>query len=50
MRGGEERVDVGADAEERDIAEVEQAGEADHDVQAEGQQRVEADARRHAHE
>ena len=26
---------VGADREERDVAEVEQAGEADHDVQAE---------------
>ena len=31
--GGEQRIGVGADRVERDIAEVEQAGEANHDVQ-----------------
>ena len=46
MRRGEERVDVGADAEEGDVAEVEQAGEADHDVEPERQGGIEADARR----
>ena len=44
---GEQRVDVRAEAEERDVAEVEQARPADDDVQAEREQRederVEAD-------
>ena len=40
VRAGEQRVDVGADRVERDVAEVEQAGESDHDVQAERQHHV----------
>ncbi len=48
LRRGEHRVPVRAEAVERDVAEVEQAGIADDDVQAEGEQhveqRVEADA------
>ena len=35
-------VDVGADGVEGDVAEVEQAGEADDDVQAQAQQDVDA--------
>ena len=35
-RAGDHGGGVGADAEEGDVAEVEQAGEADDDVQAEG--------------
>ena len=50
MRRGEEGVDVGADAEEGDVADVEQAREADHDVEPERQHGVEADARDHAHD
>ena len=46
--GGEERVRVRTDAEERDVAEVEQPAPADHDVEPEGEQhvdhRVERDA------
>jgi hypothetical protein len=38
---GEQGVAVGADPEERDVAEVEETGEAHDDVQAEGEQRVE---------
>ena len=41
VRRREQRVDVGADGVERDVAEVEQAGEADDDVEAERQQHVE---------
>ena len=41
--GGELRGRVGADGVERDVAEVEQAGLADHDVEAEGEQDVDAD-------
>ncbi len=41
VRDGQQRVDVGADRVEGDIAQVEQAGEADHDVQAERQEDVE---------
>ncbi|KAI1697405.1 hypothetical protein Ddc_19713 [Ditylenchus destructor] len=41
MRTAEQRRHVGADRIEGDIAEVEQAGEADDDVQAQGQQHVE---------
>ncbi len=37
LEGGEDAVGIGADREERGIAEVEQAGEADDDVQAERQ-------------
>ncbi len=32
-RGGEQGIRIGADGVERDVAEVEQAGEADHDVE-----------------
>ena len=40
LRRGEDPVEVRAEAEEGDVAEVEEAGEADDDVQAEGEQRV----------
>ena len=39
----EQRVGVGADRVEGDVAEVEQAGEADDDVQAPGQHHVDQD-------
>jgi hypothetical protein len=38
MRRGQQRIDIGADGEEGHVAEVEQAGEADHDVEAEREQ------------
>ncbi len=38
--GGEQRVGIGADGVEGDVAEVEQAGEADHDVQAPAQHHI----------
>ncbi len=38
---GEERVDVGADRIERDVAQVEESGEADDDVEAERKEAVE---------
>src|SRR5690242_15583351 len=41
MRRGDERVAVRADAEVCDVPEVEQTGEAHHDVQPESQRRVE---------
>ena len=41
VRAGEQRIGVGADGVERDVAEIEQAGEADDDVQAEREQHVE---------
>ena len=40
---GEERVGVGADRVEGDVAEVEQAGEADDDVQAPAEHHVDQD-------
>ena len=40
VRRGEQAVHVGADGKEGDVAQVEQAGKADHDVQAQGQQHV----------
>ena len=40
---GEQRVGIGADRVEGDIAEIEQAGEADHDVQAPAQHHVDQD-------
>ena len=43
VRAGQERVGVGAEAEERDVAEVEEPGEADDDVQPEREQRVDQD-------
>ena len=44
---GQDRRGVGADGEERDVAQVEQAGVADHDVQAQGHEDVEADGADH---
>ena len=41
VRAREQRVDIGADRVERDVTEVEQAGEADDDVEAERQEDVE---------
>ena len=38
--GGENAVSIGADGEEGRVSEVEQTGEADHDVEAERQDRV----------
>ena len=38
MRRGQQRVDIGAHGVESDVAQIEQAGEADHDVQAERQE------------
>ena len=49
LRAGEQRVDVGADGVERDVAEVEQAGEADDDVQAQREHDVEDREVRDAH-
>ena len=43
VRPGEEGVDVGAETEEGDVAEVEQAREPDDDVQPEREQRVDQD-------
>ena len=40
---GEQRVGIGADRVEGDVAEVEQAGEADHDVQAPAEHHVDQD-------
>ena len=40
---GQERVDVGAETEERDIPEVEQSGEPQDDVQAEREQGIDQD-------
>ena len=48
MRGSEKGIDVRADAEEGHVADVEQAGEADDDVEPEGPERIEAGAREHA--
>ena len=36
----DQRIGIGADRVERDVAEIEQAGEADDDVQAEAEHRV----------
>ena len=36
----DQRVGIGADRVERDVAEIEQPGEADHDVEAEAEHRV----------
>ena len=36
----EQRIGIGADRVERDVAEIEQAGEADHDVQPQAEHRV----------
>ena len=47
---GEKGIDVRADSEERDIAKVEKPGEADDDVQAEGEEGVEANPRDDAHD
>ena len=41
--GAEQRVGIGADRVEGDVAEIEQAGEADDDVQAPGQHHVDQD-------
>ncbi len=41
--GAEQRVGIGADRVEGDVAEVEQAGEADDDVQAPGEHHVDQD-------
>ena len=41
MRAREQRVDIGPDRVERDIAKIEQTREADHDIQAEREQHVE---------
>ena len=41
MRRREDRVEIRAEPEERDVAEIEQAGEADDDVEPEREQRVE---------
>ncbi len=41
VRAGEQAEDVGADRIERHVAQVQQAGVADHDVQAEREQHVE---------
>ena len=43
----EQRIGVGADAEEGDVAEVEQAAPADDDVEAEREQHVDGDVERH---
>src|SRR5262249_17069140 len=43
MRSGEEGVDVGAEAEEGDVAEVEKAGKTYADVQPEGEEGVDED-------
>ena len=40
---GEQRVGIGADRVEGDVAEVEQAGEADHDVEAPAEHHVDQD-------
>ena len=40
---GEQRIGIGADRVERDIAEIEQAGEPDHDVQAPAEHHVDQD-------
>jgi hypothetical protein len=40
---GEECIGIGAEAEERDVAQVEQPGKPDHDVQAEREQGVDED-------
>ena len=39
----EQRVGIGADRVEGDVAEIEQAGEADHDVETEAEHRVGGD-------
>ena len=39
----EQRVGIGADGIEGDVAEIEQAGEADHDVQARAEHHVDQD-------
>jgi len=41
MRRSGQRVAIGADREERDITQIEQTGESDHDVQPERQHDVE---------
>ncbi len=40
VRAGEQRIDIGADGVESDVAEIEQAGEANDDVEAECQENV----------
>ena len=40
MRAGEQSPGVGADGVERDVAEIEQTGKADHDVESERQEGV----------
>jgi hypothetical protein len=41
MRTGQQRINVGADRIEGDVAEIEQAGKADDDVQTQRQEDVE---------
>ena len=49
MRTGQQRIGVGADGVEGDVAEIEQAGEADDDVQPERQEDVENGEIENAH-
>ena len=43
----QQRIGVGADSEERDVAEIEQAAPADDDVESEREQHVDGDVERH---
>src|SRR5262249_5527471 len=47
VRGLKEGEEIGADPEERHVAEVKEPGKSHDDVEAEGQRGVEADARQH---
>ena len=49
VRRGEQRVDVGTDRVERDVAEIEQSGEPDDDVEPEGEQHEQDREVRDAH-
>ena len=49
LRRREQRIDIRADAVESDVAEIEQAGEPNHDIQAEGEQGEEDRQIGHAH-
>ena len=49
LRRSQERGRIAANGEERRVAQIEQAGETDHDVQSERQHRVDQDRREGAH-
>jgi hypothetical protein len=49
LRAGKQRIGIRADRVEGDVAEIEQAGEADHDVEAQGEEHVKDGVVRDAH-